>query len=210
MASIEEYARQDFLSRQYFPIGSVLIAGRRAKPSSPRASEQRKILVLPVVGTLSAKRRTKPNTPMLVLAKKHGNETSEARKFITLSNGFIGLPEVKQLEIVNLSESWPLTTLRSPDPQGLHFLAIEPHDFIPGYVLELNDIDTEALGIARVEDALVFNIVTVHSAEPQFVTTNLIGPVVVNRVTGLARQVIITNSDQYSARHVLVDERGKA
>jgi hypothetical protein len=71
MASIEENARQDFLSRQYFPIGSVLIAGRRAKPSakpsSPRAGEQGKILVLPVVGTLSARRRTKPNTPMLVL-----------------------------------------------------------------------------------------------------------------------------------------------
>lgn len=145
---------------------------------------------------------------MLVLAKNHENETSEAHTIITLSSGLIGLPEIQRLEIIRNPTNWPFVTLRSPEPGGLQFLAIEPHDFVQDYVLELNDIDTETLGITRVEDALVFNIVTVHSLEPQFVTTNLIGPVIINRNTRVAKQVIITNSDRYSARHVLVDERG--
>ena len=158
-------------------------------------------------GTLSARRRSKTKTPMLVLAQNHQNETNEAHTVITLSSGLIGLPEIQRLEVVRNLENWPFITLRSPEPGGLQFLAIEPHDFIPDYILELNDIDAETLGISRVEDALVFNIVTIHSLEPQFVTTNLIGPVVINRNTRVARQVIITNSDLYSARHVLVDER---
>lgn len=124
-----------------------------------------------------------------------------------MANGLIGLPELTQMEIVREPESWPFVTLRSPKSEGLEFLAIEPYDFVPGYVLELNDLDTELLGLASSEDALVLNIVTVHSSEPQFVTTNLIGPVVVNRRTLAARQVIIANSDAYSPRHVLVDER---
>ena len=144
---------------------------------------------------------------MIVLARNHEHETNQAHTLITLSSGLIGLPEIKRLEVVRNPDNWPFITLRSPQPRGLQFLAIEPQDFIQDYVLELNDIDTEALGITRVEDALVFNIVTVHCVDPQFVTTNLIGPVVINRLTREARQVIITNSDQYSARHVLVDER---
>lgn len=144
---------------------------------------------------------------MLVLANNHQTETNNAHTRITLSSGLIGLPEIQSLEVVRNPENWPFITLRSPEPGGLQFLAIEPHDFVPNYTLELNDIDTETLELTRVEDALVFNIVTVHSTEPQFVTTNLIGPVVINRNTRVAKQVIITNSDQYSARHVLVDER---
>lgn len=159
------------------------------------------------VGTVCARRRTKTKTPMLVIAKNHQNETNESHTSITLSDGLIGLPEIQTLEIMRNMESWPFITLRSPEPGGLQFLAIEPHDFIPDYIIELNDIDTEVLGVERVEDALVLNIVTVHSIEPQFVTTNLIGPVIINRITRKARQVIISNSDQYSARHVLVDER---
>jgi flagellar assembly factor FliW len=139
---------------------------------------------------------------------QNGNaEHTDVEVALELPNGLIGLPEIKQLAIIRNPESWPFVTLRSATPDGLQFLAIEPQDFVPSYVIELNDIDTESLGITRAEDAQVLNIVTVHSTEPQFVTTNLIGPVVINRRTGVARQVIIANSERYSARHVLVDER---
>ena len=144
---------------------------------------------------------------MTLPATSHYAENPKQSTPIALANGLIGLPELTQMEIVREPESWPFVTLRSPEPDGFEFLAIEPYDFVPGYVLELNDLDAELLGLACGEDALVLNIVTVHSSEPQFVTTNLIGPVVVNRHTLVARQVIIANSDAYSPRHVLVDER---
>lgn len=144
---------------------------------------------------------------MTLPATNHCAENPKQIMPIDLANGLIGLPELTKMEIFREPESWPFVTLRSPDPQGLEFLAIEPYDFVPGYVLELNDLDTELLGLTCAEDALVLNIVTVHSNEPQFVTTNLIGPVVINRHTFAARQVIISNSDAYSPRHVLVDER---
>jgi flagellar assembly factor FliW len=40
------------------------------------------------------------------------------------------------------------------------------------------------------------------------VTVNLVGPLVVNRATGIGCQVIISNGSDYSIDHVLVDERG--
>ena len=54
---------------------------------------------------------------------------------------------------------------------------------------------------------MVFNIVAIHSHEPQYVTVNLVGPIVVNRHTLIGQQVIIENSSDFSIEHVLVDQR---
>jgi flagellar assembly factor FliW len=54
---------------------------------------------------------------------------------------------------------------------------------------------------------MVLNIVAIHSHDPQHVTVNLVGPVVVNRHTLIGQQVIIENSSEFSIEHVLVDQR---
>lgn len=147
------------------------------------------------------------NNPMTLPSFEHLTVTSPATTTVLLPNGLIGLPDVTRLEIVPHPECWPFITLASAEPGGMQFLAIEPQDIVPDYVLQLNDLDAESLGLATAADAQILNIVTVHSNEPYFVTANLIGPVVINRHTREARQVILMNSDQYSTRHVLVDER---
>ena len=121
--------------------------------------------------------------------------------------GLIGLPGLKSLEVSYIPGSWPFLNLNSLEGEELNFLAIEPRDIIPGYQIELNDVDTALLGLESEDDALVLNIATVHSLHPQHVTVNLIGPVIVNRRTRVARQVIIVNSDLYSPRYALIDER---
>lgn len=146
---------------------------------------------------------------MILPAIEYFTEATPAATSIILPNGLIGLPEITNLQMIQHPECWPFVTLVSPDagPGSMQFLAIEPHDIVADYVLELNDLDAEALGLTCAADAQILNIVTIHSNEPYFVTANLIGPVVVNRHTREARQVILINSDQYSTRHVLVDER---
>ena len=144
---------------------------------------------------------------MILPALEHFTETTPAPTAIVLPNGLIGLPGITSLQMVQHPECWPFVTLVSPEPGSMQFLAIEPHDIIADYVLELNDLDAEALGLTSAEDAQILNIVTMHSNDPYFVTANLIGPVVVNRHTREARQVILINSELYSTRHILVDER---
>jgi flagellar assembly factor FliW len=53
-------------------------------------------------------------------------------------------------------------------------------------------------------DAMVLNIVTVSKSEPVTATANLIGPIVINRRTGLAKQVVLSNHAKYDARYPLV------
>jgi flagellar assembly factor FliW len=144
---------------------------------------------------------------MLILAEPCATHTSVDTMTVDLPCGLIGLPGLKSLEVSYIPGSWPFLNLRSVEGDELNFLAIEPRDIIPGYRVELNDVDTAILGLESEDDALVLNIATVHSLHPQYVTVNLIGPVVINRRTNAARQVIIVNSEGYSPRYALIDER---
>lgn len=124
--------------------------------------------------------------------------------------GLIGLTHLRRFELTFVEGGLPFVGMKSIGDEELHFLAIDPRGVINGYELEIADGDVEALGLEDEDDALVYNIATMRSGQPQFVTVNLIGPVVVNRRTLIGKQVIIANSDEYSAMHALIDERQNA
>ncbi len=126
---------------------------------------------------------------------------------VELPGGLIGMPQLRKFEIAALPESWPFVGLRSLGQEEIHFLAVAPQNLLPDYQLELGDDDAEALELDSADDALIYNIVTVHNTERQYVTANLIGPIVINRQTRIGRQVILANSDSFSSKHALIDER---
>ncbi len=123
---------------------------------------------------------------------------------IKLPQGLVGLPEYKSCEILTAPDQAPFLWLRLHGPTPLHFVLIEPGGLIADYEPELFDEDAAALGIADPADATLFNIVTLHSGQPNSATVNLSGPLVVNRRTGIARQCILANYSRYSAHHPLL------
>ncbi len=137
-------------------------------------------------------------------------QTSHETTQIEVPFGLIGLTHLRRFEMTVVDRGWPFVQMKAIGEDELHFLAIDPRGVIAGYELELNDEDAEALGLEDEDDALIYNIATVHSTQPQHVTVNLIGPLVVNRRTLIGKQVIIANSDQFSTLHALIDERQAA
>ena len=132
-----------------------------------------------------------------------------SRLQVHLPYGLIGLPELQRFDLAPISGSWPLLSLLPVESAELNFVAIEPHTLIGGYDPEINDDDAELLRIESPDDLLILNLVTVHSLLPQFVTVNLIGPVLLNRHTSIGKQSIIANFEKYSSVHVLVEERAQ-
>ncbi len=122
---------------------------------------------------------------------------------LRFASGIVGFPEHQRGEIFHLPDQLPFQWLRLHGPSPLHFVVIDPCGIVADYAPELFDDDAAALGIASAADALIFNIVTVRD-DPSRATVNLVGPVVVNRHTGAARQVVVANHSAYSARHPLV------
>lgn len=123
---------------------------------------------------------------------------------ITLPAGLMGFAEVKQLELIHTPEELPFRWLRSTADHSIAFVVVQPDGLIPDYQLEMSDEDAADLEISSPEDAMVLNIVTIRNGLPENATANLIGPVVINRETGVGRQIVLRNYKDYSARHPLL------
>lgn len=129
---------------------------------------------------------------------------------ILLPFGLIGLSELREFELAPIAESWPFLNLQSRGDLEIEFLAVEAKNVISDYAVVLSDEDALALNLAASDDALVLNIVTVHSMRPQFVTVNLAGPIIVNRHSLLGKQIVLQPGEKFSTIHPLIDERADA
>lgn len=126
---------------------------------------------------------------------------------IEVPHGLIGLSHLRAFDVAPAKDAWPFVTLHAIGDDELNFLAMEPQTIIPNYNLELTDYDAEVLGLTEAKDAIIYNIVTVHPTAKNYVTANLIAPLVINRRTLVGKQVILSNSECFSAKHPLIDER---
>jgi flagellar assembly factor FliW len=128
-----------------------------------------------------------------------------AAGLIRLPQGLVGFPKHTMLEFLYQPDQLPFLWMRLHGPEPIHFVVIEPRGIIPDYELELFDEDTEFLGLNAPEEAAIFNIVTIYGRLPVEATVNLVGPVIVNRRTGLAKQVVLANHSRYSTHHPLIE-----
>lgn len=122
---------------------------------------------------------------------------------VSLPQGLFGFPDIRSMELVYDKEELPFMWLREQKEQGLAFVVMEPGGFVPNYNVEIADQDVETLGITGVDDTMILNIVTISADMPGKISLNLVGPIVINRRTLVAKQCIINNHEDFSARHVI-------
>ena len=128
---------------------------------------------------------------------------TESRNQITLPQGLFGFPEIRSMDLVYDKEELPFMWLREEKKDGLAFIVLEPGGIIPNYSVEIADSDVEVLGITGPEDTLILNIVTLPPDQSGKIFLNLVGPIIVNRASLVAKQCIINNHEEFSARHAL-------
>ena len=120
---------------------------------------------------------------------------------VRLPMGLLGFEQIKDyLLIVNPAEE-PFRWLQVQDNPAIAFVVIEPFIVLADYHPDIPQQDAEFLGLKSPAEALLFNIVTVSGTSRA--TVNLKGPVVINRTTGIGKQVIIANAADYSIHHAL-------
>ncbi len=125
------------------------------------------------------------------------------RNEVSLPQGLFGFPEIRSMELVFDKDELPFMWLREQKQDGLAFVVLEPAGIVPNYSVEISDDDVKVLGITGSEDTMILNIVTISPDHPGKISLNLVGPIIVNRQTLVAKQCIISNHEQYSARHMI-------
>lgn len=120
---------------------------------------------------------------------------------LRMPTGLLGFESIREYALSFHPEEAPFGWLEARDGSGLAFLVVDPFLVVPEYRPDIPPPDVVLLGLNGPEDAWLVNIVTVHG--PNRATVNLKGPVVINRRTWVAKQVIIGNAIEYSVQHPL-------
>jgi len=118
--------------------------------------------------------------------------------------GLVGLPDAKVATLQKLPGQEPFMWLTFEDlAEPINFLVIEPNGLINNYSPELFDQDADELEITASGDAFVLNIVTLRDTVPASASVNLTGPIIINRRTLQAKQVVISNYMGYRTPYIL-------
>ena len=101
-----------------------------------------------------------------------------------------GFPGLTRYALVQLDDDGVLCALRSLEDPDLRFLVMPPNAFFPDYAPVVDDEAVAALGIETVDDVLMLVVVNAGTSI-QTATANLVAPVLVNRTTLRAQQVVL-------------------
>ena len=139
---------------------------------------------------------------VLVRSERLGDLEVDDDKVLTFPEGLVGFPGDTRFVMVEIADDEAYRWLQSVDDPGLSFLTVIPWHFFPDYEPEIDRATQQELGLKDVTDAIVLCIVTVREAAPA-VTANLLGPLVVNTISRVGRQIVLAESG-YPARAALV------
>jgi len=123
------------------------------------------------------------------------------KDIINIEEGILGFSELSRYAIIPLGDETPLNWLQCIDKPDLAFIVSDPVYFFQDYAPDISAEDVNRLNISKPEDVLIYTIITIPE-NPQDMTANLVAPIVINKNTKVARQVIVQNAD-YSTKHRL-------
>lgn len=125
---------------------------------------------------------------MLIESDQLGAVEIDDSKVLSFPDGLLGFPDIARFALLDANDEGTYFWLQAVDDPQLAFLAAVPWAFFPEYEPVLSDSDQEALGLTDAGDAMVLCLLTITD---EAVTANLLGPLVVNSVTRLGRQVVL-------------------
>lgn len=138
---------------------------------------------------------------MEIVTERFGKISYEEDELLNFPQGLVGFPGKHKYILLKQPEIEPFIWLQSVEDPGLCFLTIDPFIFFPDFELEV-ELDDDLLSqIGTITDLGVIVIVTIGE-DFKDSTANLLGPIVYNRSTMLAWQLILDNSN-YSTKHKL-------
>lgn len=130
-------------------------------------------------------------TAMLVESARLGPLEVDEASVVELPAGLIGFPLLRRFALVAAEDAGLYSWLQSLDDPAVSFLLVVPAAFFPDYQPHIPDEDCIAIGLSDPGDAQLLCLVT---ASDDGVTANLLGPVLLDVRTRLARQVVLTDT----------------
>ena len=137
---------------------------------------------------------------------RFGELEIEEQDVVRFADGIPAFEDEHEFVVLPYEEGTPYMFLQSMMTPELAFLMTDPFVFFPDYSFELDDENMEKLAINSMDDVLVCTLISVPRSGVADMTTNLLAPVVINRHTMQAKQIVLEKT-QYTTKHRLFPEK---
>jgi len=125
-------------------------------------------------------------------------------KVITMKRPILGFEHLSSFCLIEREEMAPFLWLHSIEDPAVAFIVLNPAVLYKDYCIEVHPKEIAELEIADLEAVETYVVVTVPD-DPQKMSANLQGPILINSGNGYAKQLVLVNSD-YRVKHYLLDE----
>jgi flagellar assembly factor FliW len=137
----------------------------------------------------AAQENEKWSSRMEIETTRFGRMTVDDERVINLPRGLLGFPNHTRYALIQTSEENYFFWLQSVDEPGLAFVVTDPSIFFKDYQVPIREETQAELELTDVGFAQVF---VICNKVDEWLTGNLLGPIVVNAQNRLASQVVLT------------------
>ena len=137
---------------------------------------------------------------MKIETTRFGPVEIDPHRVITLPKGMLGFPQHREFALIATSDASPFYWLQSVAEPALAFVVCDPTLFVPDYQVVLKGDDQELLGVAGESE---LTLLAVCNKVDDLLTGNLQGPIAVNALTRVAKQLVLSEK-KWSTRHPLL------
>ena len=130
---------------------------------------------------------------MDIQSTRFGTLVVDDERVINFPHGLLGFPEHQRFALIQTGEENYFFWLQSVDEPNLAFVVADPAIFFKGYEVPLRDETRQELRLGEEEAAERFlQVFVICNKVGEWLTGNLLGPLVVNAGNRLAQQVVLT------------------
>ena len=126
---------------------------------------------------------------MEIETSRFGTLTVEECRLMVFPRGLLGFPDHTRFALIQTNNENYFFWLQSVDDPNLAFVITDPHTFFKDYEVPLREETRTALNLADIHFAQTF---VICNRVGEWLTGNLLGPIVVNAATRLGEQVVLT------------------
>jgi flagellar assembly factor FliW len=137
---------------------------------------------------------------MQIQTTRFGELVVDDDRIITFTRGLLGFPNYQQYALIDAAEGGDFFWLQSIDEPQLAFIVTDPNLFFREYDVPLRE---ESQSDLQIEDAADGRVLVICNRVGEWLTGNLLGPIVINKSNRLAEQVVLTEK-KWTTRQPLI------
>lgn len=137
---------------------------------------------------------------MRIDTTRFGVVEAEDSLIFTFKSPIIGFEDAINYVLIENDDNSIFRWLQSTQYPELAFPVSKANYFHIDYNFEIDDKTVDLLGLESIDDVLSLNVVNIPKGQPQKSTINLLAPIIINKRTKFAAQLIL-NGSEYLVKH---------